>query len=440
MKKTILCIALLIIAFGESIFSQQIGRRARLGALLTDSLGCYVKTVVQGSSAEKIGLKDGDVLLTINNMALSNHIEAISILSKMREGDSIFIEILRDNMGKSISGELGGVPYDSYDFADVVYDSFVYQGGFIRNILIKPKGEGRFPTLFFIPGYTCSSIDNMGEDHPYEKFILELVKNGIAVCKTEKPGMGDCVGTVSCEDADLYQELAVFKESYNQLHLYDFVDTNAIYIFGHSMGGVYAPLLDVNIQPKGIAVFGTVVRSWFEYFIEQMRVQRFIIGEDYLLNDSLFNTRASFYYNFMVEKKSPDELRKNSNFAQILTQHWNNSDSIYMSGRNYKFWQQLQDANIIMAWSKYGGEVLSMWGQGDFIAFSEYDHRLLAQIINKKTPGKATFISIPDIDHGFVRVNGMEDAVSKFRNYNYRLDNYNCAVAKNVLKWIKDRP
>jgi len=43
------------------------------------------------------------------------------------------------------------------------------------------------------------------------------------------------------------------------------VDQDNVFIVGHSMGGVFAPILAAEFPVKGIAVYGTVVKTWTEY-------------------------------------------------------------------------------------------------------------------------------------------------------------------------------
>lgn len=449
MKKMLILSFLLISVFNT--YGSDLDRRVQLGVALrnlTDSekyydmlerlKGCYVDSVIVGSNAERLGLRKGDVITQFNGNDVEEYFDVTSAVSKMKDGDEIEIKIIRNEVSRVLSGRLAGVRQDEYDYADVIYDDFKFQNGQIRRILIKPKGRGRYPVIFFIPGYTCNSIDNLGESNAYEKILTGLVKAGFAVCKTEKPGLGDSYGTEHCKDIDLYTEINSFETSYNSLAKYDFVDTSNIFIFGHSMGGVIAPLIKTDIKPKGIAVYGTVVRSWFEYFIEQMRTQMLLTGEDYYQNDSLFNERASFYYEYMINKKSPEELKSNKVFEKILSDHWSYTEPHYMSGRHYKFWQQLQDCNLIGAWSKYNGKVLSIWGEGDFIAFSKYDHQLLSDLINHYHPGNGKFVSLPNSDHGFVYVRDIKDAVVKFRDYKYRTENFNPAIVEKLAEWVDE--
>jgi hypothetical protein len=39
------------------------------------------------------------------------------------------------------------------------------------------------------------------------------------------------------------------------------------------MGGVMAPLLASDVSVRGILVYGTITRTWFEYMLENTRRQ-----------------------------------------------------------------------------------------------------------------------------------------------------------------------
>ncbi len=444
MKKTILIVTLTLIVC--SLFSQNLKRRASLGAALiniNDSIakvnnlknneGCIINSISENSSAKQLKLEVGDVIQQINNKKILDRKDLISMISTLKENDTVKIIITRKGKENTINGQLLGAKLDNYSYADVIYSEVPFEKGFLRNIIIKPKGNGKFPVVFFVQGYNCASIDNMGESHPYEKILMGLVQKGFAVCKVEKPGMGDCDGTKACREIDFKTELLAFDAAYNVLNTFDCIDTSKIYIFGHSMGGIIAPLMTTKIKPRGIAVYGTVTRSWFEYFVEQMRIQNFIMGEDYVQNDSAFNTRLQLCYDFMINKKTPKQLNENPAFKT----QWEYVEPDLIMDRNYLYWQQLQDYSMINGWKNYDGKVLSIWGECDFVAFSRYDHELIAEISNKYHPGNGVFITIPNCDHAFTRVDNMKHAAEKWSDWSYRSKNFNSEIINVLVDWMQ---
>ena len=56
------------------------------------------------------------------------------------------------------------------------------------------------------------------------------------------------------------------------------IDQDKILIFGHSMGGCEGPIIATEFPVKGIAVYGTVTRTWHEYMLENLRRQAPLAG------------------------------------------------------------------------------------------------------------------------------------------------------------------
>ncbi len=451
MNKKITLFLVLALGFITISNAQHLKRRAYLGAAiknindstaksnqLKSTEGVIIQQLYEDGTAKKIGLQSGDILLLINGKKISKRSDFNQIISKISEDDIISFTFSRNKKEKTIKGKVIGYKPDKYEYADVIYDEIPFENGYLRNVIIKPKGIEKCPVLFFIQGYTCASIDNMGNDHPYEKLLMEVVKNGIAVFKVEKPGLGDCKGTAACEDIDFYTELNAFEKAYQHIPNYTFLDTNNIFIFGHSMGGVIAPIMHRTPEAKGISVYGTVTRSWFEYFVEMSRIQMTISGEDYKDNENMFATRLKFNYEYLINKKTPSELAKDSTLAELLKTEWEYQSPDKITGRNYKYWQQLQDVSMLKGWADYKGKVLSIWGECDFVAFSKMDHEWIADITNTYHPGNGKFISLPNSDHAFTFNNSMKEAAANWTNGSYRKTHFNDSISKTLIKWIKE--
>lgn len=63
---------------------------------LVDLNGVYVPSVAEDGSADKAGIKDGDVILRINNVAVNKSSELQEQISKYHPGDKVDVAIIRD--------------------------------------------------------------------------------------------------------------------------------------------------------------------------------------------------------------------------------------------------------------------------------------------------------------------------------------------------------
>jgi S1-C subfamily serine protease len=63
---------------------------------LTESSGALVAGVVQGSAAERAGVKTGDIITSINGIAMKDATELRNTIGMLRIGDKVEIGLLRD--------------------------------------------------------------------------------------------------------------------------------------------------------------------------------------------------------------------------------------------------------------------------------------------------------------------------------------------------------
>jgi esterase/lipase len=150
--------------------------------------------------------------------------------------------------------------------------------------------------------------------------IDAMVEKGFNVYYVEKKGMGDSYSTIPCEEIGFNQELDVFKEGYKKLLSSRSLDTSRIFIFGHSLGGVTAPLLAEQFHPKGVVVYGTVFKQWGEYLKDAIIYQAAYYGENL---DSLKRAVALMeptFNDLFFNGKSAKELAKRyKSFKSIKT-------------------------------------------------------------------------------------------------------------------------
>lgn len=425
--------------------AQQLQRKGFLGIQFNrptakNTKGLSVRRVRNHSTAQKLGVKTDDVLLAINSQAVSNFAALRKAWNSLRKNNPVTLSIERGGKTKTLKGKVVGRPLQaSTPQTKVIYDQMAFRKGKLSIIVSRPRNTERkkYPAIMFIPGYTCSSVDNMPARHPYRKWLDGLEQKGYVVFRVEKPGMGDCDGTPECRDIDFKTEVEAFVAGYKKLLTYDFIDKKNIFIIGHSMGGVIAPLLSAQFQPKGVIVYGTLYSSWFEYCLRMFRFQNPHTGVSFEENEKDMRVYPEFLRQFLIKKKSPQELAKNPHFKKLLVR-----DHMYQGGdavfnRHYSYWQGIQDLKLMEAWKNTSSYVFSIFGEADFEALDPTDHRRIVEIVNHYHPGKATYTQLDKTNHGLRLVGTMDEWLQRKRNRNFSGIRFNNKIIEITDRWIQ---
>jgi S1-C subfamily serine protease len=69
--------------------------------------GVYVTKVADNSPASEAGLREGDIITKIGDVALDETHSYVNILFTFKPGDQITLEVLRDNKNTSVQITLG---------------------------------------------------------------------------------------------------------------------------------------------------------------------------------------------------------------------------------------------------------------------------------------------------------------------------------------------
>ncbi|MDZ4683050.1 MAG: PDZ domain-containing protein [Saprospiraceae bacterium] len=256
MKSPITCCLFLLLFFAKSQ-AQELPRRAFMGIRMepvTENVqrvmklpalkGVLIQQVIAGSTAEAAGLQRGDMLLELDGREVNAPDEAVRMVGAYRAGQSLQYKLLR--AGKTLVQQttIQGVPKEAYVDLEVTYSSVKAGEAQLRTMLTKPKHRsGNLPALLFIQGIGCYSMDT-----PFDKLRTEtqlinyIARQGFVVMRVDKSGLGDSRGT-PCEAIDFFTELEGYRQAFAVLRAAPDVDAANCFIFGHSMGGLMAPLV-----------------------------------------------------------------------------------------------------------------------------------------------------------------------------------------------------
>jgi pimeloyl-ACP methyl ester carboxylesterase len=383
-------------------------RRAKLK--LPGNQGIALVKVIPDTSAAAAGLKEGDVVAAIDGQPVEGLPQFLAAIARRKVGEKVELEVVREGKTEKKTVELRERPRKRGDGFDVIYDSVTSRGNRLRTIVSKPSGQGRRPAILWIQGLGNFSIDNpAGKLGAYDKILDELARSGYVTLQVDKPGCGDSEGG-PWPEIDFQTELDGYRQGLKALKDYPFVDPDRVFVFGHSMGGVMAPLLASEQKVRGVAVYGTVFRTWYEYQVENVRRQTRLAGADFSTVEAAARNEIAVLAELYLARKSPVEVAK---AHPELRRHMSEfiKDDKYMYGAHYMFFQQLSGLNMPEAWAKTDAHVLAMWGKGDFVAPGP-DHEMIAEAVNEAHPGKGEYRAL-DADHGFNKASGFKDSFGR---------------------------
>ena len=422
------------------------GRVSWLGAYGKYSAdGMTIDSVAKGSSLEKAALMRGDVLVSINETAVNNLQELRRSVRNVRENSELRIVYTRNGNTVKQTISAAPLPFVKDPKLDVQYGWVPFKNGKLRSIAYTKNGTAsKGPFILLIPGYNCSSIENFQNTYN-GKLIHQLTEAGFGVFTIEKSGIGDSYGCEPCEEVNLATDIESFQAGYKQMAGLTLADAEKLYIFGHSMGGVIAPIVankarEIGTPASGVIAFATVFRPWFEFLLEMHRVQAPLEGKSYNQTESFVRQMQKAYYEFFVNKKSPAQIAEIPGLQKTAISEMDyKPNSSLLWGRHWKFWQQLDSIDLAKEWSALDVPVLSVFGGADYIACSELEHQLITKTVNSTHPGNATHITIPDIDHIMVQNKDWQSSMEHITDGNYMRAHYHEGLGNEIIKWINKK-
>ncbi len=388
-----------------------------------------VTRVIAGSTAEVMKFAVGDVVLSLNGKKTATVPDFMSIMRLVSGGQIVKVGVMRAGKSVELTGTAVKRPMQKGDGVVVEYDQVLSLGKRIRVISTHPQGEGPFPTIFWIGGIGAYSLDGEYPGISYGNIMGPLSKT-YAIVRIDKPGQGDSEGP-EYTNLGFDTELDAYLQAVRLTKSYGFVDKNKIAIVGHSMGGVFGPLVAQTEKVAAVAAIATISKTWNEYMLENTRRQSLLGGASPdALDAEMVEMGAVCHHLFYEQMKPADIVRKYPALKARVNAMI--PDGKTYSGVGIGFFQTLATKNLPGAWAKIDAKVAAIWGENDFIS-TRSDHEFIAEMMNKKHPGSAEFILVPHSDHGFSNTDSFADSMQKWG----RGGKFNPNIIEILSDWLK---
>jgi len=247
---------------------------------------------------------------------------------------------------------------------------------------------------------------------------------GFATVRMDKAGVGDSEG--DCSATDFVTELGEYREAFRKMKEYPFVDGARVFLLGISNGGGFAPLVAEGAPVKGYIVNGGWIKTWYEHMLEIERRQLVLRNVPPSRINTLMKQAEELYSAYLLDRQSPAQILSR---RPQLRELWE-GDPEHQYGRPVAYYQQLQDLDLMAAWSTVTAPVLVLHGQYDWI-MSRDDPQIAAELVNRNSPGSAEFVELPDAGHSFEHVASMEAA------YAGRRLPFDEQIAQRIGAWLE---
>ena len=414
--------------------------KKELQSLQLDKMdGILVRDIIPNTTAESVGLLPNDFITKINNTTITTYSDLAKVISTTSVGSEITFVVYRDKHSKTLKGIFKEKPKTEYNNATVLYDEFAFNDGFIRCFLKTPTKTTIKGTIYFIQGIGCFSMDNLPKNNPYYQLPEQLLDAGYQVFITEKAGMGDSKNSKHCSQMGFNEELSVFQEGYKKLLSYKGVQPNNVIVFGHSLGGIIAPILANQFKPKGVIVFGTGIISWKDYLLKAHEEQSLLMGVEKTIVEEQMKTYTPFVNELFENPERLEQFLKNEQYKDEFDYlGYEPNSGLFTAGRTLQYHRELSQWNLPKEWKKIQCPVLSMYGESDLPALSDVDHKELVAIVNKEHPGKATYKFVPKTNHSMQEVGTMEEFVAMMNKPEYEsfaATKFNHKMVQDMITW-----
>jgi pimeloyl-ACP methyl ester carboxylesterase len=353
-----------------------------------------VRAVRPGSPAEEAGARPGDRVVTVDGASAAGVADVRRRLGALKPGAAFSLGVVRDGVELPLPARARALPVETFAGASVRLAE-VSPGGAgghrLRAIAVIPDGDGPHPVVYYLPGAHWASEEHpFDPDHPVRALLAALAARGFASLRVERSGVGDSEGP-PCTEVDFETELAGYRAGLDLLTRAPWAAQASIFLYGHSLGGIVAPLVaaDASAPLRGVAVFGTLIEPFDQSLIGTARRRTELLGTPGAERDVFLEGVMEIVRAVVRDGATPAELyARRPDLAGVVPEFYSGDK---MFGRVVRFYQQIARLDLPAIWSRVRAPVLALHGDGDWVVPAA-DARAIAA-------GGGRFAALPGVDH-----------------------------------------
>lgn len=341
----------------------------------------------------------GQRLLAIDGLPVVDLDGVRDLVRRLPVGHTCVVELDRGRLQQALEAlPTEPMPSGRVELSEVDVGAYA-----LRSIWTFPEGKGPFPAIWLQPSANWLSEEHVQELwHPTLKLVQALTRLGFATLRVDRSGLGDSGGP-PCVEADLDTELAWCRAAYEHLRAHPLVERDRWFLFGRSLGGTLVQLLAHELEPPRAAVWGATSMPWHDAMMAATRRQRRHAGMEDAALEAYLATRRRLSEAVLVHGELPEDVLAREPRLRAARGEF---EGRRVHGRVARFFQQLQHAEVAAACGRYGGPLLVMRGELDWIT-SEDDARSV--VAAARAP---TFQEFAQTDHLMHRRENLEEALA----------------------------
>ncbi|HHH30216.1 MAG TPA: alpha/beta fold hydrolase [Polyangiaceae bacterium] len=230
-----------------------LARRCFLGASVQDTAdGVRVLRTWPGSMAASAGAQAGDRIECFG--APVQTVAQLVAACRAQAGEAAELVLVRDGEPRTLRVPYLPFPAEHSPHGQLTYGTLSHRGAQVRTILVTPPDADT--AVVFLPGIEWQSVDYaLRERCPSAQLLSDLSRLGLATFRVERPGLGDSPGP-PCDG--FLDEQAVYRAGLRSLA--DDPRFTSVVLFGHSVGGMHAPML--ADLADALITYGSSARRW----------------------------------------------------------------------------------------------------------------------------------------------------------------------------------
>lgn len=440
-----LLVAICLIGFSSvSVAKTQLKRNSFLGVVPENTQTGEVVVVQQlhpQGTAHILGLTIGDKINVINDQAIADFSALIRVLNGIDEGEPITLNITRDDKQLTLTAKAQGRPQEQGAGYSVKYSDFSWQQERIRTIGYfpdKPREDGA--AVLFIQGYTCGSIDyGMIPNASLNKLLGHFAQAGFIVMKMEKPGVGDSEGELDCHQYDFDTENKAFIAGLTHFKQQQGVNTENVFVFGHSLGVLHAAVIAEQGLTKGVIGYGGVVKPWIDYMHDIYAKQSVkywgVDAEQAKKNVSII---SPFLEQWLNTNDSWTDINLSSATKRVVSEGLIAINNEQVIDRHYSFFRSINRIDFKSLWANSKSHALMLHGDYDVQAIDGDWAKQITTLVNQqaKVYGKSLFFK--RTDHSLMKFNNTSELMRFTRRQTNDLGIFNQQIATSSIHWMEN--